>query len=166
MVVLCWFHRVLPAHVDGYGDGSNTSDLQLLCAVAKRATFQLSRGWEGVSNVLRFHGKVPYGKSVVLIGNYAGGENAIFTALQKTVCKGKSAALCGLFGRYLVDVSDDESDRNLLQHVSKDIVDTILLRDCQHLWGDQVLGIGRLGIVQCFFYFCWTCCCVSNVIFI
>ena len=105
-----------------------------------------------MSNVLRFYGKVPRGESVVLIGNYAGGENAIFTALQKTIRQEKSAALYGLFGKYIEEAYDNQSPGNLLTTINANMVNAILDRNGQHLWGDQVFGNGSLGIIRCVLY--------------
>ena len=112
--------------------------------VAEKAAFQIAKDWEGTSTVLRFFGKVPPGKSVVLIGNYAGGESAIFSALQKTIGDEESAAVHDLFSTHVERPYTHKSGGNLLKTINQGLVDEILNRNHQRLWSDQVHVFKRL----------------------
>ena len=97
--------------------------------IAEQAAFQIAKDWEGTSTVLRFLGKVPSGKCVVLIGNYAGGERAIFSALQKTIGDKESAAVYDLFSTHVDQRHTHKSGGNLLNTINRSIVDDILNRN-------------------------------------
>ena len=114
------------------------SDLRQASIVAKHAAFQIAAGWEGTSTVLRFCGKVPRGHAVLLIGNYAGGERAIFSALQQTIGKPQSPAVNGLFSKCVQLPDDDNSSSvNILGTIDRQVLNAILKRNDQWLWSDQ-----------------------------
>ena len=121
------------------------SEFHRASTVAEQAAFQIAKDWEGTSTVLRFFGKVPPGKSVVLIGNYAGGERAIFSALQKTIGDEKSAPVHDLFKTHVERPSSTHrSAGNLLRTINQSLVDEILSRNHQRLWSDQVHVFNKL----------------------
>ena len=124
------------------------SEFHQASTVAEHATFQIAKQWEGTSMVLSFFGKVPTGKSVVLIGNYAGGERAIFAALQKTIGDKESAAVHDLFSTHVERPYTHQSGGNLLKTINAFVVDDILSRNGQRLWSDQVFINVSLSIAH------------------
>ena len=124
------------------------SEFHKASTVAEHATFQIAKQWEGTSMVLSFFGKVPTGKSVVLIGNYAGGERAIFSALQKTIGDKESAAVHDLFSTHVQRPHYHQSGGNLLKTINECVVDDILSRNGQRLWSDQVFINVSLSIAH------------------
>ena len=125
------------------------SEFHKASTVAENATFQIAKQWEGTSTDLSFFGKVPTGKSVVLIGNYAGGECAIFSALQKTIGDKESAAVHDLFSTHVQrPYYTQQSGGNLLKTINEFVVDDILSRNGQRLWSDQVFINVSLSIAH------------------
>ena len=129
----------MPNNVYQKEDFNDMSDLHQASTVAKHASFQIAKGWEGTSTILHFCGKVPQGPAVVLIGNYAGGERAIYSALQQTIGRHESPAVNGLFSTHVQrPYYNDLSSGNILGTIDTHILNGILKRNHLWLWNDQV----------------------------